>query len=125
MATHTTEDKSTDVYGDKREDTAAAAVVVVAHHSTAERGPSRPRYGGAAASTSCPCPTTGLGGDYVERLEGEVISVCGAGGVCEAINENWLAACRIKDQLQPKSPPRRIYNPLCCGLGSFGFNLIG
>ena len=32
-------------------------------------------------------------------------------------------ACRIKDQLQPKSPPRRIYNPLCCGLGSFGFNL--
>ena len=40
----------------------------------------------------------------------------------QAINENWLAACRIKDQLQPKSPPRRIYNPLCCGLGSFGFN---
>ena len=73
-------------------------------------------------STSCPCPTTGLGGDYVERLEGEVISVCGAGGGCEAINENWLAACRVKDQLQPKSPPRRIYNPLCCGLGSFGFN---
>ena len=63
MATHTTEDKSTDVYVDKREDTAAAAVVVaVAHHSTAERGPSRPSYGGAAASTSCPCPT-GLGGD--------------------------------------------------------------
>ena len=64
MATHTTKDQSTDVYGDKREeDTAAAAVaVVVAHHSTAERGPSRPSYGGAAASTSCPCPT-GLGGD--------------------------------------------------------------
>ena len=61
MATHTTEDKSTDVYVDKREDT-AAAVVVVAHHSTAERGPSRPSYGGAAASTSCPC-STGLGGD--------------------------------------------------------------
>ena len=41
----------------------------------------------------------------VERLEGEVIlSSCGAGGVCEAINENWLAACGIKDQLQPKSP---------------------
>ena len=57
-----------------------------------------------------------------ERLEGGVISLCGAGGVCEAINENWLAACRIKDQLQPKSPPRRIYNPLCCGLGSFGFD---
>ena len=62
MATHTTKDKSTDVYGDKREDTAAAAVVAVAHHSTAERGPSRPSYGGAAAYTSCPCPT-GLGGD--------------------------------------------------------------
>ena len=62
MATHTTEDKSTDVYGDKRENTAAAAVVVVAHHSAAERGPSRPSYGGAAASTLCPCPT-GLGGD--------------------------------------------------------------
>ena len=46
------------------------------------------------------------------------------GGVCEAINENWLAACMIKDQLQPKSPPLRIYNPLCCGLGSFGFNSI-
>ena len=60
MATHTTEDKSTNVYVDKREDT-AAAVVVVAHH-TAERGPSRPSYGGAASSTSCPCPT-GLGGD--------------------------------------------------------------
>ena len=60
----------------------------------------------------------------VERLEGEVISLCGAGGVCEAINEIWLAACRIKDQLKTKkSPPRRIYNPLCCGLGSFGFNL--
>ena len=56
-----------------------------------------------------------------ERLEGEVISLCGTGGVGEAINENWLAACRIKDQLQPKSPPRRIYNPRCCGLGSFGF----
>ena len=63
MATHITEDKSTDVYVDKREDTAAAAVVeVVAHHSTAERGVSRPSYGGAASSTSCPCPT-GLGGD--------------------------------------------------------------
>ena len=48
----------------------------------------------------------------VERLEGEVISLCGAGGVCETINENWLAACRIKDQLQPKSPLRRIYNPV-------------
>ena len=35
------------------------------------------------------------------------------GGVCEAINENWLAACRIKDQLQPKSPPRRIYITPC------------
>ena len=58
-----------------------------------------------------------------ECLEGEVISLCGAGGVGEAINENWLAACRIKDQLQPRSPPRRIYNPLYCGLGSFGFNL--
>ena len=36
MATHTTQDESTDVYGDKRfEDTAAAAVVaLVAHHST-------------------------------------------------------------------------------------------
>ena len=64
MATHTTKDKSTNVYGDKREEdtAAAAAVVVVAHHGTAERGPSRPSYGGAAASTSCPCPT-GLGGD--------------------------------------------------------------
>ena len=63
MATHTTtKDKSTDVYVDKREDIATAAVVVVAHHSTAERGPSRPSYGGAAASTSCPFPT-GLGGD--------------------------------------------------------------
>ena len=63
MATHKTKDKSTDVYGDKREEeTAAAAVVVVAHHSIAERGPSRPSYGGAAASTSCPFPT-GLGGD--------------------------------------------------------------
>ena len=58
----------------------------------------------------------------VERLEGEVVSLCGAGGVCEAINENWLAACRIKDQLQPKSPSRRIHNPLRCGLRSFGFN---
>ena len=57
-----------------------------------------------------------------ERLEGELISLCGAGGVGEAINENWLAASRIKDQLQPRSPPRRIYNPLYCGLGSFGFN---
>ena len=39
-------------YGEKREEdtAAAAAVVVVAHHSTAERGPSRPSYGGAAAS---------------------------------------------------------------------------
>ena len=37
-------------------------------------------------------------------------------------NGNWLAACRVKDQLQPKSPPRRIYNALCCSLGSFGFN---
>ena len=43
----------------------------------------------------------------------------GCGG---AINENWLAACRIQDQLQPKSPPRKIYNPLSCGLGSFEFN---
>ena len=41
-----------------------------------------------------------------------MISLCGAGGVCEAINQNWLAACRIKDQLQPKSPPRRMFNPL-------------
>ena len=51
-------------YGDKLEEDAAAAVVevVIAHHSTAERGPSRPGYGGTAASTSCPCPT-GLGGD--------------------------------------------------------------
>ena len=84
MATHTTEDKSTDVCGDKREDTAAAAaVVVVAHHSTAERGPSRPSYGGAAASTSCPCPATGLGGDYVERLfgGGGDIGVWGGWGV--------------------------------------------
>ena len=48
----------------------------------------------------------------VDRLEEEVISLCGAVGVCEAINENLLAACRIKDQVQPKSPPRRIYNPL-------------
>ena len=40
---------------------AVVVVVVVAHHNTAERGPSRPSYGGAAASTSCPCPT-GLGG---------------------------------------------------------------
>ena len=59
-----------------------------------------------------------------ERLEGEVTSLCGAGGVCEAITENRLAACRIKDQLQPRSPPRRINNPLYYGLGSFGFNLI-
>ena len=62
MATRTTEDKSTDVYVDKREDTAAAAAVVVVAHHTAERGPSRPSYGSAATSTSCPCPT-GLGGD--------------------------------------------------------------
>ena len=54
-----------------------------------------------------------------------MISLCGAGGVCAAINENWLAACRIKDQLRPKSPPRSMYNPLCCGLGSFGFNSNG
>ena len=62
MATHTTEDKSTDVYCDKREEDTAAAVVVVAHHCTAERGPFRPSYGSAAASTSCPYPTR-LGGD--------------------------------------------------------------
>ena len=58
----------------------------------------------------------------VERSEGEVISLCGAGGVWGAINENWLAACKIQDQLQPKSPPRKIYNPLSCGLGSFELN---
>ena len=82
MATQTTKDESTDVYGGKREeDTAAAVVVGVAHHSTAERGPSRPGYGGTAASTSCPCPT-GLGVVIdVERLDGEVISLCGAGEV--------------------------------------------
>ena len=54
-----------------------------------------------------------------------MISLCGAGGVWGAINENWLAACRIQDQLQPKSPPRKIYNPLSCGLGSFEFNCVG
>ena len=70
MATHTSKDKSPSVYGDKREeDPAAAAVVVVAHHSTAESGPSRPSYGGAAASTSCPCPT-GLGGDLCRVFGG-------------------------------------------------------
>ena len=64
VATHTTKDKSTDVFGDKREeDTAVAAVVVVAHYSTAERRPSRRICSGAAASTSCPCPTAGLRGD--------------------------------------------------------------
>ena len=117
MATHTTKDKSTDVYGEKREEdtAAAAAVVVVAHPSTAERGPSRPSYGGA----DVPCVRALQGWVIidVERLEGEVISLCGAGWLCDAINENWLAACRIKDQL----PSRRNYNPLCCGLGSLGF----
>ena len=113
MATHTTKDKSTDVYGDKREEDTAA----------------QPREGppGLAMVAQPHLPRIrALQGWVVidvERLDGEVISLCGAGGVCEAIDENWLAACRIKDQLQPKSPPRRIYNPLCCGLGSFGFNL--
>ena len=56
-----------------------------------------------------------------ERLEDGVISLC-VGGWGVLGNENWLAACRIKDQLSTKEPPRRIYNRLCCGLGSFGFN---
>ena len=63
MATHN-QRREHGLYGDKREEDAAAAAVevVVAHHSTAERAPSRPGYGGTAASTSCPCPT-GFGGD--------------------------------------------------------------
>ena len=57
----------------------------------------------------------------VERLEGEVIPFCGAGGSCEAMKTGLLLA-GLKDQLQPKSPPRRIYYPLCCGSGSLEFN---
>ena len=59
-----------------------------------------------------------------------MILLCGAGGVCEATNENWLSVCRIKDHLQPKSPPRRIYNPCVAvwdrsGLIFCGLSFIG
>ena len=84
MATHTTKDESTDVYGDKRKEDAAsstAAQVIVAHHSTAEKGPSRPGYGSTAASTSRPGPT-GLGGDWCRALgRGGDIVVWGGWGV--------------------------------------------
>ena len=46
--------------------------------------------------------------DVEERLEGEVVSLCGAGGVCEAIIENWLAACRIKDKLTKEPPSQEV-----------------
>ena len=108
MATHTTKDKSTDVYGDKREeDTAAAAVVAKA----------QPREGppGLAMVAQPHLPRVrALQGWVVidvEHFEREVISLCGAGGVCEAINETWLAAFRIKDQLQPKSTLARFITP--------------
>ena len=82
-----------------KENTAAAAAVVVAHHSTAERGPSRPGYGGTAASTSCPYPT-GLGGDWCRAFgRGGDIVVWGGWGVWR--NENWLAACRNFNQRAP------------------------
>ena len=45
----------------------------------------------------------------VDRLEGEVISLCGAGGVWGAINENWLAACRIN--FNQKAPLARFITP--------------
>ena len=71
----------------------------------------------AATSTSSPCPTE-LGGDWCRAFGGgRVIVVWGRWGVYE----NWLATCRVKDQLQPKSPPRRVYNAACCGIERFWF----
>ena len=98
------------------------AAIVVPHHSAAERGlpallwwqPHLPRVG----------TRTGWVVVDVKRSEEDVISLCGKGGGCERQNENWLAACGVKNRLQPRSPPPRIYNALCCGLGSFGFNCI-
>ena len=76
------------MYIDKREDT----VVVVAHHSTAERGgppdltvvaqPHLPRVRARQSRVVMD----------VERLEGEVISLCGAGGMCEAMKTGLLLA---------------------------------
>ena len=68
---------------------AAAAVVVVAHHSTAKRG-------GLAMVVQPHLPRVralqGWVAIYVERSEGEVISLCGAGGVCEATKTGLLLA---------------------------------
>ena len=93
MATHTTKHESTDVYDDKREEDAAAAAVevvsIVAHHSTAERGPSWPGYGGIAASTSCPCPT-GLGGDWCGVFGGGGDTVVWGGW---GVRQRKLACC--------------------------------
>ena len=33
-----------------------------------------------------------------------MISLCGAGGVCEAINENWLAACGLRINFNQRAP---------------------
>ena len=43
--------------------------------------------------------------------------------MCEAM-ETGLLLAGLKYQLQPKSPPRRVYNSLCCGSGSFGFKSV-
>ena len=94
MATHTTKDEITDriMYGDKREEDTAAVIVVVAHHSTAEReGPP-----GLAVVAQPHLPRVRARQSWVvvgvERLEGEVISLCGAGGVCEAMETGLLLA---------------------------------
>ena len=66
--THTTKDDNTDLYGDKLEEDSSSSSSGSSsppQHSQ-ER---RPGYGGAAASTSCPCPT-GLGGDLCRAFGG-------------------------------------------------------
>ena len=79
------------MYVDKREED-TAVVAVVAHHSTAEReGPP-----GLAVVAQPHLPRVRARQGWVvvdvERLEGEVISLCGAGGVCVAMKAGLLLA---------------------------------
>ena len=79
------------VYGDRREEY-TAVVAVVAHHSKAEReGPP-----GLAVVAQPHLPRVRARQGWVvvdvERLEGEVISLCGAGGVCLVMKTGLLLA---------------------------------
>lgn len=51
----------------------------------------------------------------VKRSEEDVISMCGRGGVCVAMGSG-LQLAAVEDLLRQKSPPRRIYKALRCGI---------